>query len=104
MLSLTRGPDTVALEAICQAVDEATDYWTARGLADLHVLDTLFMDAVGRHYGDGPEAAERMGRDGFGADDHFDRFAGAVLAARVHLPGFPIIKYKGGGFSCTSLP
>lgn len=100
MLALNHGPESVAVTALCRAVDASGDYWTARGRADLHVLDTLFIDAAATHYRD--EA--RMRADGFSGEEHFDRFTGAVLALQVHLPDFPIIRYKGGGFTCSSPP
>lgn len=111
MLALRTGPAEVARDALCDSLHGSSPYWSMRqGPPNLHVLESLFDAAVEERYlartdGD-PDAARRlMADEGIAKQDgRFEHFVGALLAMRVHLPNYPIVHYKGGGFSCSYPP
>lgn len=115
-LTLKSEKDIIAHDAMCRAMDTAGDYWNDRlGISNnLHILQGTFANEILRHYeavvarqeDDSDvieeQAADLAFADGFLNDeDHFDVFARTLHNARLHLPEFPLIRYKGGGFSCS---
>lgn len=110
--------DTIAHDAICRAMENAGDYWNDRfnQSQNLHILQGMFVleiidhyEQVAAHEVDTTDEIEELAatlamKEGFLDDEtSFTEFTRALFLARVHIPEFQIIRYKGGGFNCSSL-
>lgn len=111
--------DHIGYVALCRAMDHVGDYWsdrTKRSSQNLFLLQGAWGAALADHYEgiasglasegeDIEKMAFDLGRaDGFFEDEtDFIRFSKTILDLRMSLPDFQVVRYKGGGFSCSSL-
>ena len=119
-LYLMNEKEAIASAAMIRAMDTAGDYWKENYFGrdqNLHVLQGMWGMELNDHYEavaardhEKADDIERAGfelsrADGFFDDDsHFDVFVDTLVSLRLSLPEFPIIPYKGGGFSCSFRP
>lgn len=119
-LYLKNEKNAIASAALVRAMDAVGDYWKDRyrGMdQNLHILSSWWVTELLSHY-EGivaedtedkdeieEQASELAMADGFLDDDtHFTLFAETLTESRISLPEFPIVRYKGGGFSCSFRP
>ena len=117
-LSIKIEREVIAHDAFCRAFDTVGDYWNDRyGKShNLSLLQGMFGSEILAHYekvasgyieeADAieEEAAHLAEKDGFLQDEtHGDIFIRTLIGARVHIPEFSVVRYKGGGFSCSFL-
>lgn len=119
-LYLKNEKDAIASAALVRAMDVVGDYWKDhyRGTdQNLHVLQGMWGTELIDHYEavaardhEKADDIERAGfelsrADGFFDDDsHFDVFVDTLVSLRLSVPEFAIVRYKGGGFSCSFRP